>query len=151
MTKVEAFDKEVNPEYWASLQAKRKDWAAYMRKRRQRHREWLEEINSKKRVAKSPVVPLNGDGGVLDALAAALIGQGQVLKIKNSEWSPELEQHYALELRRRSLETGRLDFLAEFKGRDERICFLIGLLRAATDGLVLFEQDSEGKLWVIPV
>jgi len=138
---------------WAAIQAKRRDWASYMRKRRQRHQAWLEEINGKKRVPKSPIVPIpmgDGGGNTFAALRLALVGEGQVLRIKNQEWSAELEAKYALELRRLALEAGRLDFLAAFKGREERLANLLALLRGVTDGFLLFEQD-EKAIWIIAV
>ena len=149
----EALHHELNPDDWEREQAKRKDWAAYMRQRRHRHQLWLDEVNGKKRVSKSPIIPLPGipvNQGVFDALRLALVGEGQVLRIKNQEWSAELEAKYALELRRLALEKGRLDFLAAFKGREERLANLLALLRGVTDGFLLFEQD-EKAIWIIAV
>jgi hypothetical protein len=149
----EVLHRELNPGDWEREQVKRRDWAAYMRKRRQRHSEWLAEINGKKRVSKSPILPLPGipvNQGVFDALRLALVGEGQVLRIKNQEWSAELEAKYALELRRLALEAGRLDFLAAFKGREERLANLLALLRGVTGGYLLFEQDEQ-TIWVIGV
>jgi hypothetical protein len=140
---------ELFPDRIIREKLRRFDKTAAARKAAQRVREARKRAVLLTVVPKTDLIPIEAGAPDSFNVMATLVAGRRTLQYGRLEWTPELERQFAMQLRQAAIDAGgRLDFLARFIKREDRLFNFMALLRGTQDGILWFETDSEGKIWV---